>query len=155
MLSNIIDKRSGAPYAPASAEVSVGGRPVVVAGLATNAINTYPKATREMLDIPQPVEWSKANLPAIVKPEAINIVLSHAGVVADRDILPLLPDGTLLVGSHDHLNFVHEQGSTRYVHTGSWCTSMAIATIEASGKAPTIETVAIDSDAPPPRRSKA
>ena len=148
VLSNIIDKRSGAPYAPASAEVSVGGRPVVVAGLATNAINTYPKATREMLDIPQPVEWAKANLPAIVEPEAINVVLSHAGVVADRDILPLLPDGTLLVGGHDHLNFVHEQGATRYVHTGSWCTSMAIATIEAAGKAPTIETVAIDSDDP-------
>ncbi|KJF71556.1 metallophosphoesterase [Agrobacterium arsenijevicii] len=148
VLSNIIDKRTGAAYAPASAEVSAGGQPVVVAGLATNAINTYPKATREMLDIPQPVEWAKENLPAIVKRDAINIVLSHAGVVADRDILPLLPDGTLLVGGHDHLNFVHEQGATRYVHTGSWCTSMAVATITAPGKAPTIETVAIDSGAP-------
>ncbi|MDH7804696.1 MULTISPECIES: metallophosphoesterase [unclassified Rhizobium] len=148
VLSNIIDKRTGAVYAPASAEVSAGGQPVVVAGLATNAINTYPKATREMLDIPQPVEWAKENLPAIVKQDAINIVLSHAGVVADRDILPLLPDGTLLVGGHDHLNFVHEQGATRYVHTGSWCTSMAVATIAAPGKAPTIETVAIDSGAP-------
>ncbi len=148
VLSNIIDKRTGAAYAPASAEVSVGGRQIVVAGLATNAINTYPKATREMLDVPQPVEWAKENLPDIVKRDAINIVLSHAGVVADRDILPLLPDGTLLVGGHDHLNFVHAQGATRYIHTGSWCTSMAIATIAASGKAPTIETVAIDSSVP-------
>ena len=148
VLSNIIDKRSGKPYAADRAEVSVGEQRVVVAGLATNAINTYPKATREMLDIPQPVEWAKANLPGIVKSDAINIVLSHAGVVADRDILPLLPDGTLLVGGHDHLNFVHEQGATRYVHTGSWCTSMTVATIAAPGKAAAIETIAIDRGAP-------
>jgi len=148
VLSNIIDKRSGKPYAPSSAAVKAGEREVIVAGLATNAINTYPKATREMLDIPQPVEWAKANLPEIVKADAINIVLSHAGVVADRDILPVLPDGTLLVGGHDHLNFVHEEGATRYVHTGSWCTSMTVATITAPGKAAAIETVTIDRDAP-------
>lgn len=148
VLSNIIDKRSGKPYAPDRAEVKVGDRKVILAGLATNAINTYPKATREMLDIPQPVEWAKVNLPEIVKVDAINIVLSHAGVVADRDILPLLPDGTLLVGGHDHLNFVHEQGATRYVHTGSWCTSMTVATIAGAGKAPAIETVTIDRGAP-------
>lgn len=148
VLSNIIDKRSGTPYAAASAEMNIGGQHVIVAGLATNAINTYPKATREMLDIPQPVEWAKANLPGIVKPGAINILLSHAGVVADRDILPLLPDGTLLVGGHDHLNFVHEEGATRYVHTGSWCTSMTVATIAAPGKAAALETIAIDRAAP-------
>ncbi|MFF2320580.1 metallophosphoesterase [Agrobacterium sp. NPDC058088] len=148
VLSNVIDKRSGKPYAAASAEMNVGGQHIIVAGIATNAINTYPKATREMLDIPQPVEWAKANLPGIVKPGAINIVLSHAGIVADRDILPLLPDGTLLVGGHDHLNFVHEQGATRYVHTGSWCTSMTLATIAAPGKAVAIETIAIDRAAP-------
>ncbi|AYM61408.1 bifunctional metallophosphatase/5'-nucleotidase [Agrobacterium fabrum] len=148
VLSNIIDKHSGKPYAPDRAEVKVGDRKVILAGLATNAINTYPKATREMLDIPQPVEWAKVNLPEIVKADAINIVLSHAGVVADRDILPLLPDGTLLVGGHDHLNFVHEQGATRYVHTGSWCTSMTVATIADPGKAAAIETVTIDRDAP-------
>lgn len=147
VLSNIIDKRSGAAYAPASAEMSIGAQRVLVAGLATNAINTYPKPTREMLDIPQPAEWAKANLPQIVKPDAINIVLSHAGVVADKDILPLLPDGTLLVGGHDHLNFVHAQGATRYVHTGSWCTSLTLATIAAPGKAPAIQTVVIDSGA--------
>ncbi|MFP3710743.1 hypothetical protein SB783_42960, partial [Paraburkholderia sp. SIMBA_009] len=89
-----------------------------------------------------------ANLPGVVKQCAINIVLSHAGVVADRDILPLLPDGTLIIGGHDHLNFVHEQGATRYVHTGSWCTSMTVATITAPGKAAAIETVAIDRGAP-------
>ncbi|WP_313591739.1 metallophosphoesterase [Agrobacterium cavarae] len=149
VLSNIIDKRSGAPYAPASKTFEIGGQQVVVAGLATNAINTYPKATREALTIPQPVEWAKANLSEIVKPDAINIVMSHAGVVADRDILPLLPDGTLFVGGHDHLNFVHEAGATRYIHTGSWSTSMAVASTPGPGQAATMETVAIDRSAKP------
>lgn len=149
VLSNIIDKRSGAPYAPASKTFEIGGQKVIVAGLATNAINTYPKATREALTIPEPVEWAKANLPQIVKPDAINIVMSHAGVVADRDILPVLPDGTLVVGGHDHLNLLHEVGATRYVHTGSWCTSMAVATIEAPGQAAAIETIAVDRNAAP------
>ncbi|MDS7596207.1 metallophosphoesterase [Agrobacterium tumefaciens] len=147
VLSNIIDKRSGAPYAPAHAELTVGERKVIVAGVATNAINTYPKATRDTLDIPEPTAWAKDNLPAIVRQDAINIVLSHAGVVADREILPILPDGTLLVGGHDHLNFVHEQHATRYVHTGSWCTSMAVATFAAPGTAPAVETVSIDNGA--------
>lgn len=149
VLSNIIDKRSGTPYAPASKTFEIGGQTVVVVGLATNAINTYPKAARDALTIPQPVEWAKANLAEIIKPDAINIVMSHAGVVADRDILPLLPDGTLVVGGHDHLNFVHEAGATRYVHTGSWCTSMAVASIAGPGEAATIETVAIDRSAKP------
>ncbi len=147
VLSNIIDKRSGAPYAPASKTFEVDGRKVIVAGLATNAINTYPKVARDALTIPEPVEWAKTNLPEIVRPDAINIVMSHAGVVADRDILPVLPDGTLVVGGHDHLNFLHEVGATRYIHTGSWCTSMAVATIEAPGQAAAIETIAVDRNA--------
>ncbi|MDQ1185103.1 metallophosphoesterase [Agrobacterium larrymoorei] len=149
VLSNIIDKRSGVPYAPATKTFEIGGQKVVVVGLATNAINTYPKAARDALTIPQPVEWAKANLPEILKPDAINIVMSHAGVVADRDILPLLPDGTLIVGGHDHLNFVHEAGAIRYVHTGSWGTSMAVASIPGMRQAATIETVAIDRSAKP------
>ena len=149
VLSNIIDKRTGAPYAPASKTFEMNGRKVIVAGLATNAINTYPKAARDTLTIPQPVEWAKASLPEIIKPGAINVVMSHAGVVADRDILPVLPDGTLVVGGHDHLNFVHEAGATRYVHTGSWCTSMAVATIDGPGQAASIEIVAIDRGATP------
>lgn len=147
VLSNIIDKRSGAPYAPASKTFEVDGRKVIVAGLATNAINTYPKVARDALTIPEPVEWAKTNLPEIARPDAINIVMSHAGVVADRDILPVLPDGTLVVGGHDHLNFLHEVGATRYIHTGSWCTSMAVATIEAPGQAAAIETIAVDRNA--------
>lgn len=148
VLSNITDKRSDKPYTDASATLSAGGLTLSIAALGTNAINTYPKATREMIAVPQPVEWAKANLPSILKGENVNIVLSHAGVVADRDILPMLPDGTLMIGGHDHLTLVHEQGKTRYVHTGSWASLMTVATIAAPGAAASLERVAIERGGP-------
>lgn len=148
VVSNITDKRTSKPFAPASAKLTLGGVTVNVAALATNAINTYPKATREMLDIPAPVEWASANLPPILTADGINIVLSHAGVVADRAILPGLPDGTLVVGGHDHLTLTHEQGATRYVHTGSWASLMTVATIKAPGAAADLQRVAVERDAP-------
>ncbi|MGZ9721456.1 metallophosphoesterase [Rhizobium miluonense] len=144
VLSNIVDKRTGAPYTQASAHLTLDGQAVTIAGFATDAIKTYPKATREVLDIPQPVEWAKKNLPVILGSDSINIVLSHAGVVADRDILPILPDGTLIIGGHDHLNLTHEQGATRYVHTGSWSTAITVATIAAAGAAAALQRVDID-----------
>jgi 2',3'-cyclic-nucleotide 2'-phosphodiesterase (5'-nucleotidase family) len=149
VLSNIIDKRTGAPYAQAMARLTLDGQPVTVAGFATDAIKTYPKATRDMLDIPQPVEWARKNLPGILGSDSINIVLSHAGVVADRDILPILPDGTLIIGGHDHLNLTHEQGATRYVHTGSWSTAITIATIAVPGAAAALQRVDIDATGAP------
>jgi 2',3'-cyclic-nucleotide 2'-phosphodiesterase (5'-nucleotidase family) len=48
------------------------------------------------------------------------IVLSHAGLDADRELLKIVPDGTLFAGAHDHLRFVHEQGRTVYFHSGCW-----------------------------------
>lgn len=144
VLSNIIDKRTGAPYTEAMTRLTLGGQPITVAGFATDAIKTYPKATRDMLDIPPPVEWARKNLPGILGSDSINIVLSHAGVVADRDILPILPDGTLIIGGHDHLNLTHEQGATRYVHTGSWSTAITVATIASPGAAAVLRRVDID-----------
>ncbi|MCO5733058.1 metallophosphoesterase [Rhizobium sp. SSA_523] len=148
VLSNIKDKRSGQAFTDSSATVSLGSMTLKIAALATNAIGTYPKATREMIDIPSPVDWARDNLPKILAPDTVNIVLSHAGVVADRDILPMLPDGTLLVGGHDHLTLVHEEGKTRYVHTGSWASLMTVATIAAPSEAASLQRIAIDRDGP-------
>ena len=146
VLTNIIDKRSGKPYAEAGTTLSTGSVTLTIAALGTNALGTYPKPTREMLDIPQPVEWARTNLPSMLKSDGINIVMSHAGVVPDRDILPMLPDGTLMIGGHDHLTLVHEQGKTRYVHTGSWASLFTVATIAGPGEAAKIEQIAVERD---------
>lgn len=146
VLSNIVDTRTGKPYAPHALKIAVGGRKVALAALATNAINTYPKAIRPTLTIPDPVVWAKDNLPGLMKDRDINVILSHAGVGPDKGILPLLPDGTLLVGGHDHLTFRHDQGGTRYIHTGSWSRGFAVASI--TGRAITLEQIDVALDGP-------
>lgn len=143
VLSNIHDARSGQLFAPASAVLELSGLQVKLAALGTPALNTYPKDLRETLAIPDPVEWAATHLGAIFAGPGLNVLLSHAGVVADRAILPTLPDGSLLVGGHDHLLFTHEQGRTRYVHTGSWSAAYSVAEIAADG-AIGVTQVAVD-----------
>lgn len=148
VVSTIVDGRTGAPYAPAEVLVTVGDHQVQVVGVATDAINTYPKPTRDMITIPAPAAWAAEKLPAMVTGDMITIVLSHAGVVADRDILPLLPAGTLLVGGHDHLRLVHEADDVAYVHTGSWSSLISIVDLAAPGVAPVVVQAEVERDAP-------
>ena len=133
VVSNIVDTRTGTAYAPATAKLALGDLPVQVTGIATAAVTTYPKAIRETLTIADPVAWATANLSSESANTGLNLVLSHAGVVADRAILPLVADGSLVVGGHDHLLLTHDQGRTRYVHTGSWSSVYSVAEISTNG----------------------
>ena len=148
VLTNIIDVRTGAGYAPTSASLEVGAQTVTIAACATDNLFTYPKPTRAQLSIPRPAEWAAASLPGLLKAGGINVMLSHAGVVADKAILPLLPDGTLFVGGHDHLNLVHAEGNTRYLHTGSWSEALTVATVAGPGAPAEIRRIGIDPAAP-------
>lgn len=146
VVSNITDTRSNTLYAPAAADLSLGDLPVRIVGIATDKINTYPADTREALAIPAPAQWAEENLAGLLEGEALPIVLSHAGIVADRAILPLLADGTLLVGGHDHLTFTHDEGRTRYVHTGSWSATYTLVTV-AADRTMSVEQVRLAPDA--------
>jgi len=131
VLSNITDTRTGTLYTQPGFQLDLGSIPVALVGIATPSINTYPKPTREQMSIPDAVEWATANLEANLPAGSLHVVLSHAGVVADRGILPLLADGSLLVGGHDHLVLEHAEGATRYVHTGSWSSLFTVVDIAA------------------------
>lgn len=148
VISNIVDARSGAGFTEPSAKLALGDLPVKVVGIATNAVGTYPAAVRETLDIPEAPQWAEENLPALLDGEGLSVVLSHAGVVADRAMLPMLADGTLLIGGHDHLLFEHEEGRTRYVHTGSWSSVYTVAEIGAD-QSITLKQVTVDAEAAP------
>lgn len=139
VLTNLRDRRTGAPFAEASAEIPLrGGRRLRVAGIATDEAMTYRQAVRETLDIPAPVAWARQNLQGLLAGADAAVVLSHAGVAADRAILPLLPDGALMIGGHEHLRFGHAQGATRYLHTGSWNRFVMLAGVAFGRGAPAI-----------------
>jgi 2',3'-cyclic-nucleotide 2'-phosphodiesterase (5'-nucleotidase family) len=136
VLSNIVDARSGAPYADAYITMRLGARKVTIVALGVSDLYTYPKEVRPAITVPSAPEWLSTNLPGMLQGGSFNLILSHAGVVPDKQILPLLPDGTLLVGGHDHLLFQHAQGGTRYLHMGSWNRGFAVATVsEEAGRA--------------------
>lgn len=140
VLSNIRDRRSDSPFAQPAASVALrNGRRLAVVGIATDEMMTYRAAVRPTLDIPAPAAWARENLPGLLAGADAALVLSHAGVAADRAMLPLLPDGALLLGGHEHLRFLHAQGGTRYLHTGSWNRFLVLAGMAFPGGAPRIE----------------
>lgn len=120
VVTNITDRNTGKPAGPASVRVPLGKAEAVVVGVTTDNLSTYRVAVRPMLDLANPVMWAKAHFPALLADAPLAIVLSHAGIKADREMLPLVHDGTLFAGAHDHQRFIHPLGRGAYVHSGSW-----------------------------------
>ena len=130
VISNLVNRATGTPFAPASTRLRLGTREATVVGLATDKLTTYRAAIRPSLDPADPVVWAKANLPALLNATtALPVLLTHIGVTADRALLELIPDGTLFAGAHDHLRFVHRAGRTVYFHSGSWTDGYSLASL--------------------------
>ena len=135
VVSNIVNRATGRPFAPASTQLKLGGDEAVIVGLTTDHLSTYRLAVRPSLDLADPVVWAKQNLAGLLTTATLKIILSHAGLAADREMFPLVPDGTLFAGAHDHLRLVHPLGRGAYVHSGSWNEYLTLAWLcrEATG----------------------
>ncbi len=129
VVSNITDRATGQPFAPASLRLKLGEKEVVIVGVTTDRLSTFRAAVRPSLDLADPVVWAQANFPKLLgdSPAALTVVLSHAGLKADRALFPLVPDGTLFVGGHNHLRLTHQLGRTAYVHSGWWNECLTVA----------------------------
>jgi len=133
VVSNLIDKRNGQPYAPSSAVMQVGDQKVRLVGMATPSLNSYPAESREWLTVPAPVQWANDNFASLLRGDGLKLVLSHVGVVDERQYLPLLPQGALMVGGHNHLLFTHQDGASAYMHPGRWGETYTVAEYGADG----------------------
>ena len=151
VVTNITDRTTGRLAAPASARLTLGSREAVVVGVATNDLSTYRVAVRPSLELADPVAWSRTHFPALLTAAPLKIVLSHAGLKSDREMLPLVPDGTLFAGAHDHLRFVQPFGRSVYVHSGSWNAFLTLAWLRHDAVGATqwdVEQVPISSQSP-------
>ena len=129
----------GTLLAPEYVDLTAGPYTVRVIGIATNQINTYPKDYREALQIPDPVEWIRANYRAIASRVDYSILLSHAGLTADVALLPALPDSTLFaVGAHDHLTLRQEVAGVPYMHNGFCGERLNVAAVYLEGSTPRV-----------------
>lgn len=133
VVTNIGNRATGQPAAPASTVLTLNQLKAVVVGVATDDIATYRPEVRPSLALVEPVAWASSNLASLLGRAPVSIVLSHAGVRADRGILPQLPDGTLMAGAHDHVRFVHRIGRTVYVHSGAWNAYLTLAWLRRDG----------------------
>ncbi len=151
VVSNITNRATGQLFAPASAKIKLGAAEAVIVGVTTDNLATYRVAVRPSLDLADPLIWAQANFPALLAGASLPIVLSHAGIKADRGMLPLVPPGTLFAGAHDHQRFVHPFDHGLYVHSGSWNEYLTLAWLhrDATG-APLwqVEQVRIEADGP-------
>ena len=118
-ISNLRERGTGKYFTEPAATLKLGAREFALVGVTTDLLSTYRVAVRPGLDLADPVAWGRENLAALAQGRPL-ILLSHAGLEADRELLKLVPDGTLFAGAHDHLRFTHEQGRTLYFHSGSW-----------------------------------
>ncbi|MCC6415951.1 MAG: transglycosylase SLT domain-containing protein [Opitutaceae bacterium] len=131
VVSNITDRATGKPFAPPAVTLELGDNHLVVLGLATDQVHTYREAVRSELALSEPVNWARAHWPFLLS-EAYGdrifpAILSHAGLMADRNLLPLVPDGTLFIGAHNHLQLLEHFGRTVYAHAGSRNESTVVA----------------------------
>lgn len=133
VVSNLIDKRNGQPYAPSTALLDMDGQKLRIVGMGTPTLHTYPAESREWLTIPEPQGWARDNFPTLLAGEGLKLVLSHVGVVDERQYLPLLPQGSLMVGGHNHLLFTHQEGTSGYMHPGRWGETYAVGEYGADG----------------------
>lgn len=151
VVTNITDRTTGQPAAPAFTRIPLGRGEATVVGLTTDNLSTYRVAIRPALDLADPVVWAEANFSKLLADAPLAIVLSHAGIKADRGIFRFVPPGTLFAGAHDHQRFVHRFDHGVYVHSGSWNEYLTLAWLQRTPEgAPRweIEQVRITPDGP-------
>ena len=139
LAGNVLNSSTRQPYAPASTRLKLGPREATVVGITTDRLSTFRLAVRPELDPTDPVVWAKQQLPALLKDSPLAILLTHTGLKTDRAILPLVPDGMLFAGAHDHLRFIHRVGRSAYFHSGSWTEFISLARLRASTQGPSWE----------------
>ncbi len=127
VITSLRRREDGSRLAPPALELREGGMAAVVAGVGTDALATYRPEVRASLSIPAPEAYAAGAFPELFGDVPVPILLSHAGLAADRALLPLLPPGALVLGGHDHLRFAHRSGGSVYLHTGAWGAHPAVA----------------------------
>ena len=94
---------------------------IALVAVATNQDFTYPEHLRPRLTLPDPGTWFADNYQQLIEGSDYNVVISHAGVVADVAMMAQLPDTRkhlFVVGGHDHLNFRKYVSGRSYLHNG-------------------------------------
>jgi 2',3'-cyclic-nucleotide 2'-phosphodiesterase (5'-nucleotidase family) len=120
VIGNLIDRRRGRFFAPYATRVNIGGMRVGALGLAAVNPFVYRAPVRDTLQFLDPIGFAAEAFAPVAEASDTAVLMSHAGVAADRDILPGLAENGVMLGAHDHLSFLDQSGPVPYLHGGSW-----------------------------------
>ena len=126
VIGNVVDARNGGFYAPISARMNLGGRSLGLLGLAPSDRDLWRETPRRHIALLDPVSFAgSAALAAFAGVDAA-VALSHAGLAADKQILPQMPKGAVVIGGHDHLSLTESSDGRLLVHPGAFGESIAV-----------------------------
>ena len=102
-------------------DIQLGAKTLRFIGVNTDHIRTFPAAMRANLTIPVPQDWLAQHYAEISQGADYNIILSHAGVTADKTMLEFLSkqarQPVYMLGAHDHLSLQTTVNDMPYLHT--------------------------------------
>jgi len=133
VIGNLIDRRTGRFFAPISTRLGLGGLDLALLGIGVDNAFVYRKPARDTLTLLDPVAFTAEAFADATAGADLPVLVSHAGVTPDRAILPTLAENTLVIGAHDHLDFVHQEPGKTYFHAGAWSRTLAVLHLTRSG----------------------
>ncbi|WP_227285331.1 5'-nucleotidase C-terminal domain-containing protein [Boseongicola sp. H5] len=134
VIGNLVDRRTGRFFAPVSTRMGLGGIDIALMGVGTDNPFVYRPPARETLSLLDPVGFVSDAFADATGGADLPVLVSHAGVLADRAILPDLSPGTLILGAHDHLDFAHEADGLSYLHGGAWARNLTVIGLSRTGE---------------------
>ncbi len=102
-------------------DIKVKDKVFRIVGIGTNQKNTYPKDLRNNLILKDPKDYINNNYEKFSQGADYLIILSHAGLKADLEILDIIKvkeNILFMVGGHDHINVKENIGDIPYMHNG-------------------------------------
>lgn len=145
VISNLMDRRTGRFFAPIADQLGLGGMKISLSGLAATNPFVYREPVRSTLSFLDTAQFVADTFEGTAANADLNVIMSHAGVTADKTFIDTLPSGTVLQGAHDHLNLNMDVNGTRYFHGGSWGAQLGLLSLTkgSDGVATTYQTHAI------------
>lgn len=140
VIGNLVDRRTGRFFAPVSTRLGLGGMDLALLGVGTDNPFVYRQPARDTLTLLNPVSFTADAFAEATGGAALPVLVTHAGVAADKAILPSLPEGTLALGAHDHLDFQHAGAGVTYLHSGSWAGQLAVMNLTNTGEGVSVST---------------
>ena len=126
VISNLIDQRTDRLYAPVAHQLELGDIKVGLLGLAATNQFVYRQEVRDKLLFQNTPAYVQDAFADAMGDADTKLIMSHAGLAADKKFIDSLPVGTVLQGAHDHLDFELVHGNVRYFHGASWGTKIGI-----------------------------